>query len=148
MGVVRSAALSGTYSTNPYEFHHHNVNSVQVLINGQESAIGNYTPDFARNHYTNEYLSLFRGKNRLNMDFGNDLTLFDYAGGSTFYMFHLQPQVSEGDEGSFWPLRTQGNVRIQIRFAEALEESVTILVLARSPTYFSIDQSRNIIKSL
>ncbi len=68
-------ALSGTYDTNPYEFHHHNVNFVQVLINGQESAIGGYTQDFSRNHYTNEYLSLFRGKNRLDMDYCNDVSL-------------------------------------------------------------------------
>ena len=57
---------------------------------------------------------------------------------------NIQPQTYEA--GDFWPLVQKGNVRLQIRFGKELPEAVTLLVLAKFPSYFSVDQSRNTIK--
>ncbi len=141
---VSASSFNGAWGENPFALSHYNVTHIQGTVNHQPFPIGQLTPDFEKGHYVNEYLSLFRARNKDYENFGFDVSLYEYAHGFCAFSMNIQPQTYEADD--FWPLVQKGNVRLQIRFGKELPEAVTLLVLAKFPSYFSVDQSRNIIK--
>ncbi|MEE8153306.1 MAG: hypothetical protein V3T76_09795 [candidate division NC10 bacterium] len=145
IAFVKSAAVAGDYKENYCFFQHFNLNRLQVSVSGHDYA--DFTPNFAEDRYMHEYLSLFIGKHVHGQDFGGSITWSMFSSGYAIYVVDMQPSLGENtdSQAQFWPLKKKGAVRVKCQFASALEYSVNMLVLARYPTFFEIDQSRNII---
>ena len=75
-------------------------------------------------------------------DEGNELTRDDFGNGYTFFGFDLTPDACDG---GCLHLVQKGNLRIEIHFAEALAQTVNVIVYAEFEAVLEIDKGRNII---
>jgi hypothetical protein len=141
--LVRNAAENGDISMNPYNFESNKLNFLAVYVNGDQQPAIPYQPDFTNNQCTREYFDLFRSLNQLNAKPNLDITLPEYQKGYTIYGINLSPDSSDPVDGHYNPLK-RGNLRIDLRFAQALTEVYTVLVFAQFESLISIDNDRNI----
>ena len=63
IGFVTSKAYGGDRELNPFAFKHHNIQSVNLLINGEQCTAGPIECDFTNNQYLEAYKALFNGLN-------------------------------------------------------------------------------------
>uniref|UniRef100_T1IJA7 Uncharacterized protein n=1 Tax=Strigamia maritima TaxID=126957 RepID=T1IJA7_STRMM len=67
-----------------------------------------------------------------------------FQGGYVLFAVDLTPDSSTSQ--SHLSLVKQGNVRIEIRFGQALAQTITVLVYAKYQTILEVDRARNIVK--
>jgi len=75
-------------------------------------------------------------------DEGNQISREDFVGGYALYAFDLTPDLCEGDH---FNLLKQGNVRVDMKFAQALENTINVIAFAEFENILEIDRSRNVI---
>ena len=145
-GLVSSEAFNGAYAKSPFRFQHYDVTDVAVVING-ETVPGRPMKlkfgDTGRDCITG-YLGLFEGTGRSGTDFGNGLTPANFADGYTLFVYNLDPDLKRG---KYLNLVKRANVRIELRFAKPLPETINVVVYAEHPAIFEIDQPRNVMTS-
>jgi hypothetical protein len=130
-------------TANPFNFQHFSVTDVAVKIDGNSSGIKplenlNYTAG----NYITAYKTLFSGLGKENHDEGNDIDRLDYPRGFTLYAFDLTPDLSDNEN---FNLVRNGTVRIDISFATALTEAVSLIAYAEFENVIEIDRSRNVV---
>ena len=145
-GLVASDAFNGAYAKNPFRFKHFDATDVAVVVNG-ETVPGRplkLTFGTTGRDSISGYLGLFEGTGRSGTDFGNGLTPTDFADGYTLFVYNLDPDLKRG---KYLNLVKRANVRIELRFAKALTETINVVVYAEHPALFEIDQPRNVMGS-
>ena len=85
-------------------------------------------------------MNLFSATEKHAQDEGNELTRDDF--GYTFFGFDLTPDACDG---GCLHLVQNGNLRIEIHFAEALAQTVNVIVYDEFEAVLEIDKGRNII---
>lgn len=138
IGMVSNAAYSGDYSKNPFNFGHMDTNYLEVSVDGQPVPNRPLKPNFSENDYVSSYLSLL--DNEYSRKKGLIIRMSDYPEGYTLYLFDLQSFLS----GRIMAKSDTGHVRLSIRFATALADTINIIVYAKFPEILKIDQSRNV----
>lgn len=101
------------------------------------------TPDFTNNLYSEEYHTLFSGCGTHFADKGNCISYKDYKAGNTLFCFDLTPDSSIND--SHWNINKSGSFRIELRFANALEQPVVLVLYAEFDNLIEVTQERDII---
>lgn len=143
---VSSAAYHGDKTKNPFNFHHYDANEVSINVDGVQIPSIPYKLDFDKNIYTQAFVDLQRTVGKYLSGLSNGLTTSDYLSGCTIYGFDLTPDKSAGDD--HYNLVKQGNIRIDIRFAKVLPETIMIIVLTEFPKILEIDSYRNVYINL
>jgi len=87
-------------------------------------------------------MSLFSGTGKQQRDEGNDISREDYSGGYTLYAFDLTPDLAE--EGHF-NLTKDGSVRLDLKFAVGLPNTINVIAYAEFENVIEIDRNRNVI---
>jgi hypothetical protein len=113
-----------------------------VYLDGQQHGIKPLTTNFANGQYISSFMSLFSGIDKANRDEGNDIDRFDFANGYALYAFDLTPDLSEDDH---FNLARQGTVRVDMKFANALPNTITVVAYAEFENIIEIDRNRNVI---
>ena len=91
-----------------------------------------------KKNYVASYLSLLDSD--LNCKKGLIIHLSDYPGGYALYLFDIQSYLT-------WKIMSKsmkGHLRLSIRYAKALAETINVIVYAKFPELVSIDQSRSV----
>ncbi len=129
VGLVSNAAFNGHYKRNPFNFKHYNLNKVAVYIDGMMVPMSeSLNPNFSdENGYVAAYHTLFTGLNKQNKDNTGIISRSDYRQGYTLMCFDLTPDLC--DFGHF-NLQKTGNLRLELQFAEGLEETINVVVYA------------------
>ena len=139
--LVDTQAYNGTYSTNPFNFKHHNVTQVGVYVDGEQilwkPLFLNFDEDGGQNVVAG-YQSLFSGTGKLSQDAGNQISRSDY----TAFCFDLSPDHCSGDH---FELIKQGNLRAELHFKEALANTVNLIVYAEFQNVIEVDGNRNVL---
>ena len=144
-GLVSAAAFNGDYTKNPFKFQHYDVTDIGVFVNGESVPGRPLQTKFGEEggrDYISGYLQLFQATGRSGSDFGNGLRPKDFADGYTLFAFNLDPEFKKG---KYLNLVKRANVRIELRFAKALPETVNVVVYAEHPGLFEVDLARNVI---
>ena len=143
---VNSSAHSGSMGENPFYFHHHNVSEIRVTVNGETAPGGVITTDFDNDDFAEAYESIFntRPQNRDGNEITNGITPYDYANGYFFAHINFQPQSFAG---SFFPLRNDGAVRLELKFKRPLQQTIVLMALAYMGNHIECDFARNIFVS-
>jgi hypothetical protein len=142
IGCVDNDAYNGGYDKNPFNFKHYSLTQVKVYLDGQHQYIKPLEPNFTTRQTVAAYMSLFSGTGKQQRDEGNDIAREDYSGGYALYAFDLTPDLAE--EGHF-NLAKDGSVRLDLKFAAALPNTINVVAYAEFENVIEIDRNRNII---
>jgi hypothetical protein len=121
---VDNTSFNGDVSKNPFNFKHFSLSEIMVYLDGQQHGIKPLTSNFASGQYISSFMSLFSGIGKANRGEGNDIDRFDFANGYALYAFDLTPDLSEDDH---FNLARQGTVRVDMKFANALPNTITVV---------------------
>ena len=122
--LVDTEAFNGTYTSNPYNFKHHNLTQATVCVDGEqiprkllflkfdEAGGQNFIVGFQR---------LFSRSGKLSQDAGNQINRSEYGSGYTALCVDLSPDHCSVDH---FELIKQGNLRVELHFARALANTV------------------------
>jgi hypothetical protein len=86
---------------------------------------------------------MFTDTGRILDDRGNNITRESFRKGFSIWAFNLTPDKEEGDHVH---LIKEGNLRIDMKFADALTATTTVSVYAEFDNVIEIDHARNIVK--
>ena len=146
IAFVGADNYNGKLNKNPYSLHHFNVQSMRLLKNGLDYPV----PPIETNFQTipNSFMQAY---NRVLLSMGADyndhslaLTPAQYAAGYFFYSYTMNPDQESGLDISTVP-QQPAQIRIEVRFAKALEASVQMIVYSESLTRVSIDSTRRVL---
>ena len=143
MGCVDNDAFNGLFAKNPFNFKHFNLTQLKLYLDGQQHHIKPLEPNYAAKQYIGAYMSLFSGTGKLQKDEGNDISREDYSGGYALYAFDLTPDLSEG--GDHFNLSRDGSVRIDLKFANPLPNTINVIAYAEFENLIELDRNRNIV---
>ena len=136
---VGNGAMNGDYTQNPYLFAHHNANFVSIYVDGQPVPAKPLELNFSSKNYVRAYYSLFNG---FNCDKGIYLSKEEYAQGHVLYAFNLSPDMCDGEH---FNLQRQGNLRVEIKFSEAIAQTLSVLIYAEFQNVIEISKSRHVL---
>ena len=142
VGCVDNDAFNGSYVKNPFNFKNFALNYMAVHIDGQQDVIKPIQPNFTTGHYIRSFSNFFMGIGKLHKDQGIIIDRADYLNGYTLYAFDLSPDMSSG--GNFNLIRT-GSVRLDMKFATALPNTINVVVYAEFENIIEINRDRNIL---
>ena len=137
VGILPSSGYNGSYKANPLWFKDHKLNFIAFYKEGKSIPTAPLTPNYANGNYMSAYMTLFGDDN----NFGNTISRSEYPKGYCFYVFNLcENQCDKYGGGSV----EKGHTRLEIKVAEELTESVTVIVYAQFPGLMEIDEHRNV----
>jgi hypothetical protein len=145
IAMVPNDAFSGAYLKNPFDFKSYKLTYLAVHIDGQQYPLKAYTPDFTKKIYTREYLGLFESLNQLTTDSTISLNLNEWANGNTIYGFNFAPDL--GDDCckmGFANIVKKGALNVELKFAEALKETISVLLYCEYDSIIEIDGNRQV----
>ena len=144
VAMVSNEAYVGAYKMNPFKLDHCNLNYIALEVGGHSFPAQPLTPSFGtENNYIRSYMTMFTDTGKIFDDTGNDVTREGYRKGYTLWAFDLSP---DKDDGAHFHLVKEGNLRLDMKFAQALGTTTTVLVYAEFDNVIEIDRARNIIK--
>lgn len=140
--LVSNAAFTGTLNKNPFNFKHFNLNLLSVTKNGQEVLSKPLTPNFGATNtaYTLPFLLSFINTGNFFVDDGYCVQLKDYPNGYCIFAYDITPDLSAN--ASHWSVYEEGDLSIYLKFANALTESVTVIMYGEFPDVLEIDKNR------
>nr|XP_022294816.1 uncharacterized protein F54H12.2-like [Crassostrea virginica] len=133
LGLVSSRAYSGDYKKSPFNFQHFDCNFVALYVDGQSLPTKPLQPQYADRNYLSAYQTL--------QSIGSDVWIprDEYPQGYALYVLDVNPRVD-------FNTKRRGHCRLELRFAKALPESVTLIMYGKFPEMYRIDQSRSVYK--
>lgn len=133
LGLVSSSAYSGNYKRSPFNFQHYDCNFVAMYVDGQSLPAKPLQPQFSEGNYLNAFQTL--------QNVGSNIWINrnEYAAGYTLYVLDINPCVD-------FNVKRRAHCRLELRFAKALPESVTLIMYGKFPEILRIDQSRSVFK--
>ena len=143
IGLVTNQAFNGHLERNPFNFQHFSLSEIALYLDGQQQhAVRPIQPNYADGQYIRAYDSLFAGTGKLYKDDGLFIQREDYPNGYALYAFDLTADLGEDDHFS---LVRQGSVRLALKFAVALADTVTVIAYAEFANVIEVDRDRNVI---
>ena len=85
---------------------------------------------------------MFSVTSKLNRDEGNGISRDDYKDGYALYAFDLTADLGEDDH---FNLVKHGNVRLVLKFGEALVETVTVIAFEEFDNVIELDRDRSML---
>ena len=143
LALVSNDAQNGTMASNPYYFHHHNLNYLVANVNGESFPNIPYTPDFSKGECLREYIELYRALGQLNPNPTTEISFDEFKKGYTIFAINLAPDFSDGCDGHLSPIK-RGNINIDMRFSTATAQVLSALIFCESDNMIQIDKDRNV----
>jgi hypothetical protein len=143
VGFVKNNAFNGSFTENPFDFKHFDLSFLSFYMDSIQVPSKPFTPQFDKNLWIREYNSLFEGSGIFYKDAGFDLERQEYGNGYFLVSVDLTSDLSS-QEGH-WTLLKNGNLRIELRFQKALEETITVVCFGEFDNLIEIDSNRNVI---
>lgn len=143
IGMVDSEAFTGSLTKNPFNFQHFDLTNLTFYIEGHPMNTASFSPNFDKNHYTSEYLSLFEKLNDEETVKGVG-GMIDYSEfGSGYAIFKIN--ISEGLQKNFTSLCHRGQTRLKFRFQHPLPKPITIVCYGKVSSVLQIDKTKSVI---
>lgn len=145
LGMVSNKAFNGDRKRNPFNFQHFMMNYLSLYVDGVQVPSKPLLLNFSKdNLYADAYHTLFSGTGIHFLNEGNGINRLEYAKGNCLLAFDLTPDLSANCP-SHWSLVRHGTLRIEVRFDEALKETINCLVYAEFDNLIEIDAARQVI---
>lgn len=139
---VSGEGMNGRLSKNPYYFHHFDLTHLNVSVSGSPTPRGPLSFNFKEEKYLQSYSDLYGGKSKGPSN-SQRITLKEFGKGYAIFVVNLNPQ----NRDTYFPTTRDGSVRIELKFARQLPESVIMLTRVCYPAMYSFDYERNVYLS-
>lgn len=145
---VSTAAFNGHHEKNPFNFQHFTIQSFRLLKNGVDYPYPETITDFKSvpPAFLDAYHQMMMNMNADYNDHVVSLTPQEYANGYLMFSYNMSPDQESGTDLLNLANRPS-QIRAEVRFADALTESIQMLVYYESPTTISIDFARRVVVS-
>ena len=147
VGMLDSAAYHGSFSRNPFNFKHYNLNFLEITVNGESVPMKAIQPKYDTHggqQFIEAYQTLFAGTGKKYKDEGIDISREEYPFGYCLYAVDLSPDLSSGEGGHF-NLIHQGSVNLKAQFSSALPETVNLVVYAEFQNIVEVNRERQVL---
>lgn len=142
IGFVNTTAFNGSVTENPFFFQSFDYESLSVFLDSVAVFSKAIVCDFPNHQFIRAYNSLFEGSNINHADIGNNITREAYEGGYALLAVDLTPDLSASEPHI--SLAKTGSLRIEVRFAAPLQNSITAVIFSEFAGNVEIDISRNV----
>ena len=145
--LISDSSASGKLDENPYLCRHTSLSHLSVTVDGNEFVNSPLNMTFAKDDSTNSsYAEAFETLSGVNgSDNGTPITYEQFQDGYAIYRFLLDNNHYDNGNVSQLPLSRTGNLKISLRFDEALQKPTTLMVLGRFGGMLKIDKTRNVV---
>ena len=141
VGFVDSAVKQGDISTNPLNFDDHDLEKIELRVNGMPYSKRALTAKFDEQNYAKTYMNLFESLNYIEEGSNTPpITKEDFSGGYSLYAFNLSPSP---DSCVF---REKGDVSIDLAFKEGTNKDLQMIMMFVYDNCLKIDKDRNFTK--
>ena len=136
----KASQYNGAIVEDCAKFEHCNATSITLSKNNDYRET--YTQDFSTSNYCKSYVtSLIRNMGHLDKNLNCGITMADFKNTYPFFTFVLAPDF----EVHQTQLPKQGNLRLDIKFASALEKPTSVIVYGIFDHALQINKNRTII---
>lgn len=139
VALVATDAYVGRRNKNPLNFQHFNVNRINLVVNNQRVPKVPLAPDFTQGLIARELYHLHQNTGKLGGARSLNTGRVAFQRGRTFFPFDLTPDACNGYHTH---AGKEGKLEVEIDFARATTESVTMLVMCTNDLLLSIDPSK------
>jgi hypothetical protein len=123
IGFVSNIAYKGSYDTNPFNFNHFNLSSLDLTIGGYSVLPQTASKlDFKNNLYSRAYYSLYNSVFKGAIDHGNDISRKEFCNGYTLFVYDLTPDMTSGD--NFNLIQNDKQIVVKLQFETPLESPI------------------------
>ena len=141
LGLVPGKNFAGSIDTNPFNFKHYDVNTIELRVGGRE-----ITPlklNFDSDNYGLAYLYLLNGIGIGGSDKGIWLNYDEFAKGNSFFVFDL---TADGVDSDAMELMKSGSINVRFSFDKDLNatEGIELIAYAEFDGVTEIDFYRNV----
>ena len=146
IAFVKSNALSGDYTSNPFHFLNCDIQNICLYADGVPVWGNPIKLNFNKTegqNFIRAYTNMFLTNGMWSKNNGIQMNREDFANTSTLFTFQLEPTFSE--DMNFLSLIKTGNVRLEVQFKTALTSPTSCIVYSNSPGFFQINSQRDII---
>lgn len=144
IGFVSSKSFNGDWSADPFEFAHHGLLEIKMLLNGIQLPTPAITQDVSDDDFARSYQLLFQNFAELHSKTDLTITPVDFKSNCTFYCFNLAPQKNL-DGGDTVSLIQRGHVRVDYRFKAATDDHLYAIIYAHFPKVIQIQADRTVM---
>lgn len=144
IGFVENSAYNGDWRKSPYNFQHFNLSFLSLLRNGESIPGPPLQMDFKNGVSLRAYMSMIQNLEYFIKDDSNGITKEDFVGGTNLFVFNLTADLSFG--GHCAQKFNNANLRLDLKFATPLENSINIIVYAVYDGEIEITKNRQIIQ--
>ena len=140
-GIVANESYVGSWATNPFNFAHFSLSSIQCRINGRSVPTHAIQPNFAGGNFTGAYESLYKALDTDLEDWDNGIDQDLFSGGCALYGFSF-------GAGTICPqdlANLHGSVDLEISFSTALPKTLSLILYSQAPSTIIIDKYRNVL---
>ena len=139
MGIVKHIAKTGGYDSNPFNFAHVNLNSIELLADGLP--IGKkYQPNFTTGDFARTYYSIATGLSKGSADWSNGITPTSFAAGQALYVFNNTGDLCDGGVH----LINNGTLTLNLSFSVPLADNVSVFVQQEKDDIIEIDAEQRV----
>ncbi len=144
LAIVNNNAFNGQNASNPFNFKHYNMTSLDVLINGKTVLAKPMTMDIANDVFAQAYWNTNKAFGYTFKDDGCDITRNEFDKGYVLLCFDLSATLCGGEYSD--PVQT-GNLDIEMIFSAALPETVNVILYMEFNNTIAINNARRVIKN-
>ncbi|XP_046468112.1 uncharacterized protein F54H12.2-like [Neodiprion pinetum] len=145
IGFVSNKAFKGDRQCNPFNFQNYSLNFLSLYVDGVQVPSKPLQMSFGKDDlYVDAYHTLFSGTWIHFLNEGNCIDRQQFAKGNCLLAFDLTPDLSANCT-SHWSLIKHGTLRVEVRFDDALKETVNCLVYAEFDNLIEVDAARQVI---
>lgn len=142
VGVVDSSAFNGVYNKNPFYFKHSDLTQLSLSVDGRSVTGKPLSLDFAKNKFMRAFFETKLSLGLVNRDADNDISYTDFKNGYTLFGFDLSPSLLDGEQ---FEMVKSGTLCLELRFAQALDQPLQVIVYGELDSVLEIDRSRQIL---